>query len=129
LDPLADKLLLVAGIVLLSLNNKPHLHSIPVWLTVTILSRDILLLIGLVVIHLVVGKVAVRPHVIGKVATVLQMAVVLWVLLKWAESWIIPLSIAAAVCTGTSGLLYVYEGMRQLSTSPSSSPSPRQDQL
>src|SRR5437667_7917850 len=51
LDPLADKMLLVSGIVLLSLKNEPYLDRIPLWLTVTILSRDVLLLIGLVVIH------------------------------------------------------------------------------
>src|SRR5262245_3010886 len=40
LDPLADKLLLVSGIVLLSLDNAEHLPRIPLWLTATILSRD-----------------------------------------------------------------------------------------
>src|SRR3977135_3006634 len=40
LDPLADKLLLVSGIILLSLKNQPYLDRIPMWLTVTILSRD-----------------------------------------------------------------------------------------
>src|SRR4030095_6512672 len=57
LDPLADKLLLVSGIVLLSLNNKPYLDHIPLWLTVTILSRDVLLLIGLIVIHVTFGSI------------------------------------------------------------------------
>src|SRR3974390_540688 len=42
LDPLADKLLLISGVVLLSLNN-PHLGNIPLWLTGTILGRDLLL--------------------------------------------------------------------------------------
>src|SRR6266516_4016967 len=61
LDPLADKLLLVSGIVLLSLKNEPRLERIPMWLTATILSRDILLLIGLVVIHYICGRIKVRP--------------------------------------------------------------------
>src|SRR5213595_3960876 len=56
LDPLADKLLLVSGIVLLSLDNRPYLETIPLWLTGTIIGRDMLLLIGLGVIHMVVGK-------------------------------------------------------------------------
>src|SRR5215475_7026316 len=68
LDPLADKLLLVSGIVLLSFDQRPYLQSVPIWLTGTIISRDILLLTGLIVIQMIVGKVKVRPRILGKVA-------------------------------------------------------------
>ena len=124
LDPLADKLLLVSGIVLLSLNNGPLLPRIPLWLTVTILSRDALLLIGLALLRYLHCKVLIRPVFIGKVATVLQMICVIWGLLKWPSQWLFYWSIAAAVCTGVSGLIYVWLGMRQLSASPSSAASP-----
>src|SRR5215468_7139282 len=77
LDPLADKLLLVSGIVLLSFDHA-NLGSIPLWLTGTIIGRDALVLVGLVVVYITVGKVVVRPRVLGKVATVLQMIIVLW---------------------------------------------------
>src|SRR5216683_2796680 len=66
LDPLADKLLLVSGIVLLSFDHRPYLQPIPLWLTGTIIGRDMLLLVGLIVIHLMVGKVAVKPRALGK---------------------------------------------------------------
>src|SRR3954471_11565273 len=66
LDPLADKLLLIAGIVLLSLKNQPYLDRIPIWLTVTILSRDALLILGMLLIYYTCGKVNVRPILIGK---------------------------------------------------------------
>ena len=122
LDPLADKLLLVSGIVLLSLENRPYLEPIPLWLTGTIIGRDMLVLIGLIVIQMVVGKVAVRPRILGKVATVLQMVLVLWILLKWPEKWVWISIMATAICTGGSGLLYVWDGVRQLSAHPSSSP-------
>src|SRR3954447_25821992 len=69
LDPLADKLLLVSGVVLFSLNN-PFLGKIPPWLTGIIIGRDVLLLIGLVVIQMTVGKVKVRPRILGKMAIV-----------------------------------------------------------
>src|SRR5215831_10930492 len=94
LDPLADKLLLVSAIVLLSF-TWTYFDTIPLWLTGTIIGRDILLLIGLVVIHLTVGKVKVRPRMLGKVATVLQMVVVLWILLRWNTRWLKSLTIAA----------------------------------
>jgi CDP-diacylglycerol--glycerol-3-phosphate 3-phosphatidyltransferase len=121
LDPLADKLLLVSGIVLLSFDH-PNLDSIPLWLTVTILGRDVLLLMGLGVIYILVGKVVVRPRILGKIATVLQMIVVLWILLKWRPTWLKGWTLAAGICTGLSGLLYLWDGTRQLSAHPSSSP-------
>ena len=125
IDPLADKLLLVSAVVLLSIKN-PHLERIPFWLTATILSRDAILIIGLLLIQYVCGKATVRPVMLGKVATVLQMICVLWALLKFSPKVLLVLAAAAAVCTGVSGLIYVVEGVRQLSASPSSSPSARQ---
>src|ERR1017187_4709254 len=59
LDPLADKLLLVSGVIVLSFDHQPYLDSIPIWLTVTILGRDMVILIGMVVIQIIVGKVKV----------------------------------------------------------------------
>lgn len=123
LDPLADKLLLVSAVVLFSFDHAPHFEQIPLWLTGTIIGRDILLLTGLVVIHLMVGRVKVRPRFIGKLATVLQMGVVLWILLQWHDVWLEWAMIGAAVCTGVSGLLYVWDGVRQLSASPTSFPA------
>jgi CDP-diacylglycerol--glycerol-3-phosphate 3-phosphatidyltransferase len=122
LDPLADKLLLVSGVVVLSFDHSPYLESVPLWLTGTILGRDMVILIGMVVIQLMVGNVKVRPRIIGKIATVLQMVVVLWIMLKWSEGWLRALSLATAICTGISGLFYVWDGSRQLSAHPSSSP-------
>src|SRR5579872_4362173 len=122
LDPLADKLLLVSGIVLLSFDHLPYLRTLPLWFTGTIIGRDILLLSGLIVIQITVGKVRVRPRVLGKIATVLQMIVVLWVLIKWNEKWLTVWSLGAAICTGISGLFYLWDGTRQLSAHPASSP-------
>ncbi|MFO1512653.1 MAG: hypothetical protein U1F83_07035, partial [Verrucomicrobiota bacterium] len=86
---------------------------------------DLLVLVGLILIYITVGKVKVRPHFVGKIATVLQMVCVLWILLGWdigwGVRWIGCWSIGAALCTGASGLLYVWDGVRQLSASPSSS--------
>jgi len=123
LDPLADKLLLVSGIVLLSFDQRPYLQSVPIWLTGTIIGRDVLLLTGLIVIQMIVGKVKVRPRILGKVATVLQMAVVLWILLKWDERWLTALTVATGICTGASGLLYLWDFTHQLSAHPASSPT------
>ena len=94
----------------------------PLWLTVTIIGRDISAAGGMVVIQLTVGKVKVRPRVVGKVATVLQMVVVLWVL-SWEEAWEAWNCLATALFTGASGLLYVWDGVRQFSVHPSRLPT------
>jgi cardiolipin synthase len=129
LDPLADKLLLLSGVVLFSLNN-PHFGNIPLWLTGTIIGRDLMILIGMGVIQMTVGKVVVRPRLLGKAATVLQMLCVIWLLMKWddrfGEPWFSIWTISAAICTGVSGLLYVWDGMKQLSSHPASSPAKKQ---
>ena len=127
LDPLADKLLLVSAILTLSFNHGIYLGEIPLWLTGTIIGRDLLILVGLVVIHHIVGKVAVRPRFIGKIATVLQMAVVIMILLEWdagrGEIWQKYLTLGAAIFTGVSGLLYTWDGMKQLGSHPASLPT------
>jgi len=125
LDPLADKLLLVSAVVLLSFDNTPYFRPIPLWLTGTIIGRDLLVGIGVVVVWLVVGKVTVRPRLTGKLATVFQMLAVGWILLRWnlfffgrlLEIWIL----GAGIFTGVSGLFYVWDGTKQLSAHPASS--------
>jgi len=123
LDPLADKLLLVSAIVVLSFDHSPRLAVIPLWLTGIIIGRDLVLGIGAVVVRLVVGKITVRPRLTGKLATVFQMLAVSWILLHWdwhyglLQTWIL----GAGIFTSVSGLFYVWDGMRQLGTHPSSS--------
>jgi CDP-diacylglycerol--glycerol-3-phosphate 3-phosphatidyltransferase len=124
LDPLADKLLLVSAIVFLNFDNAPYLRQIPLWLTGIIIGRDLLLGIGALVIRMVAGKITVRPHLTGKMATVFQMLAVAWILLRWdfhhglLEIWIL----GAGIFTAVSGLFYVWDGMQQLGEHPASSP-------
>ena len=127
LDPLADKLLLVSGVILLSLENNHHFVRLPLWLAVTILSRDTILLIGLGLIHYTVGEIQVRPRLLSKAATVLQMAVVLWTLLQWPAGALPWLAGGAGLLTGVSGLVYVVDGIRRLNAHPASAAAPRKE--
>ena len=126
LDPLADKLLLVSSVILLSGDVEPHLHRIPLWLTATIIGRDILCTMGLAAIYCTCEKATVRPVFVGKMATVFQMVVVIWILLKWDAGWLRLWLAGAGICTLISGAIYVVAGIRQLSASPSSGPDPDQ---
>ncbi len=125
LDPLADKMLLLSGIILLSLNNEPYLRQIPLWLTGIIIGRDLLLGIGAIVINLVIGKITIQPRLTGKLATVFQMLAIVWILLKWDfhENFLHIWILGAGIFTAVSGLLYILDGMKQLSAHPASSPS------
>ena len=83
--------------------------------------------IGVVVVRFTVGKVTVRPRITGKIATVLQMAVVLWILLQVDRMhhalWLKVISLGAGLFTGASGLLYVWDGTKQLGAHPASLPT------
>lgn len=131
LDPLADKLLLVSAIIVLSFDHRPHLGQIPLWLTGTIIGRDLLLALGGVTVRLVVGQITIRPRITGKIATVFQMIAVCWILLRWdlsypAYSYLLKVWIlGAGIFTAISGLFYIWDGTRQLSSHPSSSPTPQ----
>jgi CDP-diacylglycerol--glycerol-3-phosphate 3-phosphatidyltransferase len=114
LDPLADKLLLVLALVVLSLDNRPRLDRIPLWLTATVLCRDVLLLLLMVLVNYLVGHGKAQPHITGKAATVLQMVCVLWALFKWDEDWLFVWAVGATACTAVSGLIYLRNGLRML---------------
>jgi cardiolipin synthase (CMP-forming) len=118
LDPLADKLLLVLGLVVLSLDNLPWLDRIPLWLTGTVLCRDVILLLMLVLVTYLVGQGTVRPRWVGKVATVLQMTCVFWVLLKLDANWLVWFAAGATTCTAVSGVQYIRDGIRMLKSKP-----------
>jgi hypothetical protein len=55
------------------------------------------------------------------------MSVVIWILLLWDRDfdvrWIRLLTVGAAVCTGVSGVLYIWDGVKQLGSHPASSPT------
>src|SRR5919108_4355698 len=72
LDPLADKILLTASFVTLT-----WLKLIPFWFTAVVLSRDVFLALGTLLIHMVGARVYPRPTWAGKAATFFQVVTVL----------------------------------------------------
>ena len=111
LDPMADKLLIVAAFVTLVL-----LRMLPIWLVIVVVSRDIILIFGSLAIYLTGHELKARPSIIGKATTVLQLGVVLLSLfLKYlgARTVFMPvLAWATAVFTIASGVQYVYQGTK-----------------
>ncbi len=69
LDPMADKLLLVTTFVVLTLPSIPLANHVPLWLTILIISRDIVIVGVVAIVNLAVGPRTFRPSIWGKLAT------------------------------------------------------------
>ncbi len=122
LDPLADKLLSMSALVLLSIGFTWDLARLPLWLVGTVIGRDVILILGWLVVHHFHPGIEVRPRFIGKTGTVLLMACVVCVLLRGPALLTWNLALAVAICDGVSGLLYLCDGLRQMHGHPAVSP-------
>ena len=70
LDPMADKLLLVTTFIVLTLPSLPLTNHLPVWLTVLVISRDVVIVAFVAIVNLAVGRRTFTPSLLGKSATV-----------------------------------------------------------
>ena len=114
LDPIADKLLLLAALVTLSLMPLNHLRPFPVWFPAIIISRDALLLGGYCVLRHFHVPMEIQPHWTGKASTVFTLAAIGAVLFKFGATAVLCLCALGAgfalVCT----VIYVRQGLNLL---------------
>ncbi len=69
LDPMADKLLLVTTFIVLTLPGIPLTNHLPLWLTVLMISRDVVIVGVVAIVNLAVGPRTFTPSIWGKLAT------------------------------------------------------------
>jgi len=69
LDPMADKLLLVTTFVVLTIPGLNLANRFPIWLTVCIISRDVVIVGTVAIVNLAIGPRTFRPSMFGKIAT------------------------------------------------------------
>jgi len=119
LDPAADKLLMTASIIVLSIESVSQPNTIPLLLTAIIISRDLAISISAYVLYKLRGQKTFPPSVWGKASTVCQMGLVLLVLLLNALQasppfmiWLYSLTLFLTVI---SGIHYGLWGCRLLS--------------
>ncbi len=113
LDPIADKILIASGFVTLS-----FLGLVPLWAAVTVVSRDLILMLGALVLIITDTGVDVRPTVLGKATTLLQLLYVIAVLvaarIDRSPHQLAPLLILGMIVTILSGLQYLFRGLRAI---------------
>ena len=108
LDPLADKLLLIAAFITLAV-----VGAIPMWLSVLVVGRDLVIVAGAIAYHALIGRFDAAPTRLSKWTTVVQIVFVLYELQRLA-GWLPeidglnrPLIVLTAALTIASGLHYV----------------------
>jgi len=113
LDPLGDKLLLMSAFICLYLVDKfPSGIKFPLWVTLIVISRDVIIILGAVVIFVVKKDFSVLPTRWGKLTTTFQMLAVIGVLTQLYFSdvlWSI-----AVFFTIFSGVDYIQKGFKIL---------------
>jgi len=113
LDPIADKALLASSFATLS-----ALHHIPGWLTVIVISRDVIILLGISILSIMSISLTIHPTFISKITTTLQLSTVLFVLTdrclpgSFNEIWQTALFWLTALFTVISGLDYMMKGQK-----------------
>jgi cardiolipin synthase len=114
LDPAADKLLMLASFLTLTL-----LKVTPLWLTLLVVARDAAIVLGILVAHRLALPIRVEPLLIGKASTALQIGYIALalVLLTLDLHWPRALGLAAdatAILTLASWLAYAGAALRAL---------------
>jgi len=109
LDPLADKLLLVVCYIVFS-----FLNMIPLWVFVAVISRDLIIVLGWTVVYILTGNSKIQPRPLGKVTTVLQMAVALSKLFPSGAAFYHGFLYAMIAATILSAGDYVWIGNKRL---------------
>jgi len=119
LDPAADKLLMTASFIILTIPAINSPNVIPSWLTISVIGRDLLIASAALVLYMLKGQKTFLPSLLGKTCTVLQVMVPLLVLLLNTRQISSPLLLwlyyLTLIFTFLSAVHYAFIGYRMLS--------------
>ena len=125
LDPMADKLLLVTTFVVLTLPQVELTNHVPIWLTVLVISRDVVIVAVVAIVNLAVGPRTFRPSSLGKAATatfILTNIVIMYFNWRMERSPLVEAAIwLALVLTLASAGDYFFKLRRLINVPPASS--------
>lgn len=111
LDPLGDKLLLVSAFILIYLKFSAQI-TFPLWFILIVITRDVLIVSGTIVIFMVKQDINILPSRWGKLTTIFQMVSIILVLLQWKYAYIFWWP--AVFLTIVSGIDYIMRGFKTL---------------
>lgn len=114
LDPIADKLLMASAFISLSvIETIPGELRIPAGVVLTVLTRDIIIILGVAMIYFLKAHITVKPSWLGKTTTFFQMIAIITILatFKYNRYVIYPMMFFTIL----SGIDYIWRGSRQLS--------------
>jgi cardiolipin synthase (CMP-forming) len=118
LDPMADKLLAVSTFIVLTVPGLGLANRLPVWLTVLIISRDIVIVLTVAIVNLAIGPRTFRPSIYGKAATAIYMTtaiVAMFFNYRGYHSWLVDALIYTSLAiTLVSGLHYIWHASRTI---------------
>lgn len=114
LDPLADKILLISAFICLAMaKNLPDHIRLPPYVPIVVISRDAIIVLGSIIIHVLKGDIKIEPSVWGKLTTFFQMMTIVSILIQFRYSQLIWST--AVLFTVISGIDYMLKGSRVLS--------------
>lgn len=118
LDPAADKLLATSSYIVLSIPSLTLLNAIPIWLAITVISRDLLISGGAFLAFKLRGQKRFDPTIFGKASTACQFSVILSVLFfnytQTSPPYLSWLYYVTLFFTLVSGIHYVAIGVRMI---------------
>lgn len=113
LDPLADKFLLLTSFVIFAFYG-----WLPVWIAVTVISRDVIIILGWIVLVIFTHNIKVEPSLIGKLANAFQAILIVYILVSINFEIDTEMKIRqqivflVAILTVSSGVQYIYKGYK-----------------
>jgi cardiolipin synthase len=123
LDPVADKLLLVSVFVVLGL-----MGELPLWLVIAAVSRDLLIIGGVIISSLLGNPVEMKPLMVSKANTAAQIVLAAVVLFELALSdtfgdvrmWLV---VASGGLTAASAAAYLVAWLRHMNHGETDNPT------
>jgi cardiolipin synthase (CMP-forming) len=116
LDPMADKLLLVTTFVVLTVPQTDLTVRFPLWLTIFVITRDVVIVITVAIVNIVMGVRTFRPSVWGKIATgtyLVSCVTLMWFNFLGRDSFLVHVAIWASLAvTLVSGFHYIWHASR-----------------
>ncbi|MBU1007328.1 MAG: CDP-diacylglycerol--glycerol-3-phosphate 3-phosphatidyltransferase [Candidatus Omnitrophica bacterium] len=113
LDPIADKLLISSAFISLSaIKSVPPELRMPAGVVLAVITRDMIIVIGSLIIYFLKGNITIKPSWLGKVTTFFQMLAILMMLavFRYNKFFVYP----AVFFTVLSGIDYIWRGSKQL---------------